>query len=65
MEVYGNGNDRRMSGLYETSEFDKFTFNIKKPVDRGASIRIGWETIKNKKGYFEDRDQHQRPVRCN
>lgn len=55
MKVYGNGNDRRMSGLYETSEFDKFTFNIKKPVDRGASIRIGWETIKNKKGYFEDR----------
>ena len=55
MEVYGSGNDKRMSGLYETSEYDKFTFNINKPVDRGASIRIGWDTIKNKRGYFEDR----------
>ena len=26
-----------------------------RPVDRGASVRVGYETIKNGRGYFEDR----------
>lgn len=52
MKVYGQGNQDRMTGEYETSSFDKFTYGIS---DRGASIRIGNENYKNKKGYFEDR----------
>lgn len=52
---FGDFNDKRMSGLYETSNFDSFHFNIDTPTDRGASVRIGYDTIKNKKGYFEDR----------
>ena len=55
MKVYGADNDKRMSGEYETSNYDVFSFDKDKPVDRGASIRIGYETMKNKKGYFEDR----------
>jgi glutamine synthetase len=52
---FGEHNEKRMSGLYETSHFDSFHFNIDTPTDRGASVRIGYDTIKNKKGYFEDR----------
>lgn len=55
MEIYGEGNKMRMSGEYETSDYNNFAFDINKPVDRGASIRIGYDTIKNKCGYFEDR----------
>ena len=55
MEVYGIDNDKRMSGQYETSSYDNFSFNFEKPVNRGASIRIGHDTIKDGKGYFEDR----------
>ena len=55
MKLYGEGNEKRMSGLHETSKFDEFTFNQEHPVDRGASIRISYETIKNGCGYFEDR----------
>jgi len=55
MKLYGKGNEKRMTGLYETSKFDEFTFNPERPVDRSASIRVGYETIKNGCGYFEDR----------
>ena len=55
MKVYGDDNDQRMSGLYETAKFDKFSFNRERSVDRGASVRVGYETINNKCGYFEDR----------
>ena len=55
MEVYGKDNKLRMSGDYETSKYNKFSFNIDTPVNRGASIRIGHDTIKNGMGYFEDR----------
>ena len=55
MKHYGNDNDKRMSGLYETASFDTFSFNINKPVNRGASVRVGHETIRDGKGYFEDR----------
>ena len=40
MSLYGDGNHERMSGLYETSKYDVFSFDIKRPVDRGASVRI-------------------------
>lgn len=55
MKHYGNDNKNRMSGLYETASFDTFSFNINKPVNRGASVRVGHETIRDGKGYFEDR----------
>ena len=52
MKVYGDGNEERMSGKFETADYNTFTDGIS---DRGASIRRGLETVKNKKGYFEDR----------
>ncbi len=52
MEVYGSGNELRMTGEHETASFDKFSHGI---ANRGASIRIGNENYNNKKGYFEDR----------
>ena len=52
MEVYGTGNDERMTGAHETASYDTFSHGI---ANRGASIRIGNENYKNEKGYFEDR----------
>ena len=52
MKVYGEGNERRMSGKHETSSYNIFTDSI---ANRGASIRRGNATVANKKGYFEDR----------
>lgn len=52
MAVYGEGNEDRMTGKYETARYDTFTKGI---ANRGASIRIGNKTFKDKKGYFEDR----------
>lgn len=52
MLVYGQGNDRRMTGRHETASFDTFTSGV---ADRGASVRIPLDTYKDKKGYFEDR----------
>jgi glutamine synthetase len=52
MEVYGKGNELRMTGENETADYYKFSVS---DIDRGCSIRKGSETIKNKKGYFEDR----------
>ena len=55
MLVYGLDNDKRMSGDYETAKFNEFSFDVSRPVDRGASIRVGYDTIGNSCGYFEDR----------
>ena len=52
MKLYGTGNEKRMTGNHETASFDKFTYGI---GNRGCSVRIGNDTYKNKKGYFEDR----------
>lgn len=52
MKMYGLNNQERLSGKHETSSFDIFTSGN---ADRGASIRIGSKTIKDKCGYFEDR----------
>lgn len=52
MAVYGTGNELRMTGEHETSRFDQFTSGR---ANRGASVRIGNETIQDNKGYFEDR----------
>ena len=52
MEVYGEGNQERMTGKHETASYDKFSEGV---ANRGCSIRRGNETVKNRKGYFEDR----------
>ena len=52
MSAYGTGNEERMTGAHETAKFDEFSSGV---ANRGASVRIGHETAKNKKGYFEDR----------
>ena len=52
MNVYGTGNELRMTGLHETSKYDEFSYGV---ANRGASVRIPNSTIEDKKGYFEDR----------
>ena len=52
MKEYGEGNERRLTGLHETQAIDKFSWGVS---DRGASIRIPWQVEKNGKGYLEDR----------
>ena len=48
----GIGNDLRLTGYNETASEDVFTFG---EGTRHTSIRIGTETAKLRKGYFEDR----------
>jgi len=52
IKVYGEGNERRLSGHHETSDIHSFSYGI---GNRGTSIRIGNDTAKAGKGYFEDR----------
>jgi len=52
MQVYGEGNERRMTGTHETSSYNSFSYGI---AHRGASIRIPRVTETEGKGYFEDR----------
>lgn len=53
MDVYGAGNDKRLTGLHETQSMDKFSYGIS---DRGASIRIPISTVDDGwKGRLEDR----------
>lgn len=53
MEMYGEDNDKRLTGIHETSPWDKFSYGA---GNRGASIRIPTQTLKDKgKGYIEDR----------
>ena len=52
MKVYGEGNERRLTGLHETQAIDTFSWGVS---DRGASIRIPWQVDKDGCGYLEDR----------
>lgn len=52
MKLYGEGNEKRMTGDHETADYNKFTFGV---ANRGCSIRIPKQTEINNKGYFEDR----------
>ena len=49
---YGDNNELRLTGEYETSSFNKFTWGV---GDRTASVRVTNETLHNKCGYLEDR----------
>ncbi|KAM5558212.1 hypothetical protein ABKV19_020102 [Rosa sericea] len=50
--AYGEGNERRLTGKHETANIETFKWGV---ADRGASIRVGRDTEKEGKGYFEDR----------
>ena len=53
IEVYGEFNDQRLTGLHETASITDFNYGIS---DRGASIRIPIITVeKGWKGWLEDR----------
>jgi len=52
IEVYGEGNNRRLTGRHETASIHKFSYGV---ANRGASVRIPRTTEAQKKGYFEDR----------
>ena len=53
MDVYGEFNEMRLTGLHETQSMEKFSYGIS---DRGASIRIPIATVENDwKGWLEDR----------
>jgi len=50
--LYGEGNERRLTGRHETAPINKFSFGV---ANRGASIRIPRQSEAEGKGYFEDR----------
>ncbi|KAF9671280.1 hypothetical protein SADUNF_Sadunf12G0030900 [Salix dunnii] len=50
--AYGEGNERRLTGRHETADIHTFSWGV---ANRGASVRVGRDTEKAGKGYFEDR----------
>jgi len=53
LKLYGEGNDKRLTGAHETSSFTQFSYG---PGNRAASFRIPSATYAAKgKGYIEDR----------
>ncbi|KAL6187223.1 hypothetical protein ACLB2K_033424 [Fragaria x ananassa] len=50
--AYGEGNERRLTGRCETADIHTFSWGV---ANRGASVRVGRDTEKEGKGYFEDR----------
>merc|ERR1719316_1093962 len=52
IEVYGEGNEKRLTGKHETCSIEQFKYGV---ADRGASIRIPRSAEKEGKGYMEDR----------
>ena len=53
LEVYGDDNNKRLTGHHETSSMEKFSYGV---GNRAASVRIPTSTrAANGKGYIEDR----------
>lgn len=52
IKLFGKNNNLRLTGEYETSNIENFTWGIS---SRSDSIRIPKITVDNNKGYFEDR----------
>jgi len=50
--VYGEGNERRLTGAHETAPIDKFSYGV---ANRGCSIRIPRHVNEQGFGYLEDR----------
>ena len=52
IQVYGYGNENRLTGLHETCPITEFRWGVS---DRGASVRVPWQVSKDGMGYLEDR----------
>jgi glutamine synthetase len=52
ISVYGEGNDKRLTGIHETSSYTQFSFGV---GTRNTSVRIPTQVAKDGCGYFEDR----------
>jgi len=52
IDAYGEGNERRLTGKYETADIGTFSFGV---ANRGCSIRIPRSTDADGCGYLEDR----------
>lgn len=52
IELYGKGNEKRLTGKHETASIDAFSWG---KASRASSIRVGHATIDDGCGYFEDR----------
>lgn len=52
LQVYGLGNQERLTGKHETSSMETFSWSV---GGRHTSVRIPYTTEKNQTGYFEDR----------
>jgi glutamine synthetase len=52
IEVYGEDNNLRLTGLHETSSYNNFSFGV---GTRNTSVRIPTQVAKDGRGYFEDR----------
>jgi len=52
IQVYGDGNQRRLTGMHETCPINQFHWGVS---DRGASVRVPNQVAKEGKGYLEDR----------
>lgn len=52
IEVYGDDNDKRLTGRHETGHIGTFSYGV---ANRGASIRIPRHVAVQGKGYLEDR----------
>ena len=50
--AYGAGNEQRLTGKHETASIETFKWGV---ADRGASCRVGNDTLEKGCGYFEDR----------
>ena len=50
--VYGEENFKRLTGIHETSSYEKFSWGV---GTRNTSVRIPNQTLKDCCGYFEDR----------
>eukprot|EP00488_Nonionellina_sp_1-RS-2012_P002364 TRINITY_DN44_c0_g1_i1.p1 TRINITY_DN44_c0_g1~~TRINITY_DN44_c0_g1_i1.p1 ORF type:complete len:214 (-),score=81.21 TRINITY_DN44_c0_g1_i1:309-950(-) len=52
MDLYGSGNEFRMTGIHETARFDEFSWGV---ANRGCSIRVTRSTEQAGGGHMEDR----------
>jgi len=52
IKVYGEGNERRLTGAHETAPITAFSYGV---ANRGASVRIPRQAKLEGFGYFEDR----------
>jgi len=52
VENYGADIEHRLTGMHETAPWHEFNYGVS---DRGASVRIPWQTAVDQRGYIEDR----------